>query len=155
LTRRGHWTSDGFVSEPDIKNLTWSALPGAYVKQYWYCRKNHGQMRMLLKPDDGREPAQFWECNSCGRRISVERRDKTFSEVIDKLKDAYELKALEYNKVSDTWTIESSEWEEDRIRGRVKTIGATLRKEIPNACKLLIEKELEIILESIRDYFIN
>jgi hypothetical protein len=69
--------------------------------------------------------------------------------------EIYSLRVLEYDHNNDMWTMESSEWQEDRLRGKVKPIPAGLHKAISETFIIELEKEFLIELESMKDYFID
>lgn len=155
------------TTEEMLSSLTGSKRRGGIVNNYfnyikpppgpipWYCHKGHGTMKMNLYPSDRREPAQFWQCVSCERRISIDRRNKTFLEVTEEIKDLYDLKILQYNRANNIWKMESNVWIDDRLRGKVKPIPTSLRNDIIRDFISLIERSLEIEVESMKDFFIE
>jgi hypothetical protein len=91
----------------------------------------------------------------CKRRISIDRRNMTFLEIREQIKEIYELKILQYNHTKDKWRMESSLWLEDRLGGRVKPISRGEREEIIEHFQRLLENTLEIELVSMRDFFLS
>jgi hypothetical protein len=145
----GYWDKNGdFVdAQAHINNLVLLDPPKS--KRRWLCDKGHTMHAFPISLD---EKFTHWEC-PC-KKITVEQRDQTFKEVIERTKRDYQLKTLEYPNKNGGFTIESSVFVgQDRIDAKRKKIGHTEWKEITDNILFELKHRFGISIDTIKEYF--
>jgi hypothetical protein len=166
---RGYWTTDAYKEVPPIQDLTWQTINSNSQSkpQPWYCTKcqkitstgtaaTNDVAKMQLMPTNRDIPATHWKCSRCKRQISLEERDTTFEDKRKDLQHLYKLRLFNYNRQSDTWTIQSAEWEgEDRLQSKRKRVTESLRRNIGVELKYELSDALGIHFETWKEFFLD
>jgi hypothetical protein len=146
-----HWSQTG-----GVQNLTFEQIAPQQPKTHgWICGKEGAKMTLLPISHD--IPAEYWECNSCQRQITIEERDGVFETIRQNIQTEYLLKTFEYDKLTNKWTIESSEWIGiSRIGAKRRVFTAGMRQDLIEQLLSTIEDTLSIHVGiNMKDYFIE
>jgi hypothetical protein len=149
--RHKHWSQRG-----GVPNLTFEQIAPQQPKtKGWICSKDGAKMTLLPISHD--VPAQYWQCHSCQRQITMEERDGVFDTIRQNIQDQYLLKTFQYDKITNKWTIESSEWiGESRIGAKRRTFTIGMRQDVIEQLLSTIEDTLSIhVGTSTKDYFME
>lgn len=112
--------------------------------------------QMYLYPQNKDLPAEYWICKHDNTKITIEQRNQTFIEVLQSVKELYNLKTLQYNRQNNRFTIVSNRWvspDGDRIGAKRYVTKRAEDRDIENEILYLLKSHLHISIDSLQDFF--
>ena len=143
------YDEEGNILEPR-PHIVAAFWPDPPKRQGVYCKTGHF-MKLLPVNRDITE-GLWWKCDC--KCISLTGRDNCFERHRQLAINMFQLHKLEYNRQTNHFDIESSEWishDGSRLNATRRQIGQTETEDILTKFQEVIEKELDISFDSFQD----